>query len=148
MQECATVLFHRKKTKKKNQKSKDNMLLKLIFVIWVIAREHIGTQSTQSMLAREHAMHVGTLARKHERHVSTQGTGARKHARHFGTWASEHVSIQDTLAREHISTQGTLPRQNVSTQFSRLEKSRSQMYACVHSFKFCKNPSCCHWWWG
>ena len=68
MQECATILFHRKKTKKKYQKSKENMLLKLIFVICVIAREHIGTQS---MLAREHAMHVGTLARKHERHVST-----------------------------------------------------------------------------
>ena len=60
MQEFTTVLFHKNKTKKKYQKSKENMLLKFIFVIWVIAREHIDTQSTQGMLAREHARHVST----------------------------------------------------------------------------------------
>ena len=31
VQECTTVLFHRKKTKKKYQKSKENMLLKTYF---------------------------------------------------------------------------------------------------------------------
>ena len=82
MEESTAVLFHRKKTKKKYQKSKENMLLKLIFVIWFIAHEQIGAQSTQGILARDH--------------VSTQGT-----------LASEHVSTQDALAREHVSTQGT-----------------------------------------
>ena len=33
MQECRTALFHRKKTKKKYQKSKEDMLFKFIFVI-------------------------------------------------------------------------------------------------------------------
>ena len=42
----------------------------------IIAREHVGTQSTQGTLAREDA--------RHERR--------------------EHVDTQDTLTREHVST--------------------------------------------
>ena len=48
--------------------------LSSLFVI--IAREHLGTQSTQGTLAREDA--------RHERR--------------------EHVDTQDTLTREHVST--------------------------------------------
>ena len=67
----------------------------MLFV--VIAREHVGTQSTQGTLAHEHA--------KHARHVSTQDMLARK-----------HVSMQKALAREHVGTQGTLDCKHVSTQ--------------------------------
>ena len=63
----------------------------LLFV--VIAREQVGTKSTQGMLLREHVSMQGMLA--HE-HVSTQGT-----------LAHEHVSMQGTLARKHASHVGT-----------------------------------------
>ena len=48
-------------------------------------------QSTQGMLAREHAKHA-----KRE-HVKTQDM-----------LACEHMSTQSTSAHEHVSTQGTL----------------------------------------
>ena len=49
----------------------------------VVAREHVGKQSTQGKLAREHADTQDTLAREHAKHelVSTQGTSTREHAR-------------------------------------------------------------------
>ena len=63
----------------------------MLFV--VIAREHVGMQSTQGTLSRE-------LARRE--HVDTQDTLTR-----------EYVSTKDTLAREHVSTQGTLGREHI-----------------------------------
>ena len=50
----------------------------------VIAREHVGTQSTQGTLTREHARHE---------QMSTQDTLVR-----------EHVSTQGMFARTHVST--------------------------------------------
>ena len=49
----------------------------------VIAREQVGTQSTQGTLTREHARHE---------HMSTQDTLVR-----------EHVSTQGMFARTHVS---------------------------------------------
>ena len=84
----------------------ENMSLSVV----VIAREHVGTQSTQDTLVPEHTYMEDTLAREH---ISTQGTLAREHLSIKGTLAREHVSIQGTLTREHISTQGTLPCEHV-----------------------------------
>ena len=63
----------------------------LLFV--VIARDHVGTKSTQGMLLREHVSMQDMLGREQvsmqgmlaREHVSTQGTLARKHASHVGT---------------------------------------------------------------
>ena len=55
MQECTTVFISKEKDKEQLQKCNGKHLienLSLSFVI--IAREHVGTQSTQGMLAREH----------------------------------------------------------------------------------------------
>ena len=87
-QECTTVYFTRKRQRKSTKNLKKTCYWKLIFVIWVIAREHVGAQSTQGTLAREH--------------VSTQGTLALGHIRTQDTLACEHVSTQGTLAREHV----------------------------------------------
>ena len=112
MQEFTT--FHRKKTKKMYQKSKENTLLKTYFCYlnygtwaprhFMLSREHVRHVST---LARKHARHVGTWARKHAKHVVTW---ARKHASHIGTWARKHerhVGTWAHKARWHVSTQGT-----------------------------------------
>ena len=56
-----SVLFHRIKTKKKYQQSKENMSLKT-FLFEVIAREHEGTQGT---LKCEHVSMQGSLACEH-----------------------------------------------------------------------------------
>ena len=79
MQEC-TFLFHRKKANNNNKNVRKTWYWKLIFVI---SREHVGTQSTR-----------GTWARKHARHV---GTWARKHARHVGTWARKARNLADSI---------------------------------------------------
>ena len=60
----------------------------------VIAREHVGMQSTQSMLAHEH--------------IDMQDALACKHMRTQGMLVCEHMSMQSTLAHELVSTQGML----------------------------------------
>ena len=54
MQECTTVFISQEKDKEQSQKCKENMLLKTFLSFVVIQREHVGTQSRQGMLAREH----------------------------------------------------------------------------------------------
>ena len=63
----------------------------LLFV--VIAREQVGTKSTQGMLLREH--------------ISTQDMLGREQVSMQGMLAHEHVSMQGTLARKHASHVGT-----------------------------------------
>ena len=66
-----------------------------------MAREHVGTQSTQDALVREHAKHA-----RHE-YVDTQGT-----------FACEHVITQGTLAREsakHVSTSARKRARHIGT---------------------------------
>ena len=53
----------------------ENLFLSFV----IIAREQVGTQNTQGMLARENASTQGTLVREH---VSTQGTLTLEHVRH------------------------------------------------------------------
>ena len=60
MQECTTVLFHRKKTKKNQKNIRKTFIENLLLLFVVTAREHIGMQSTQGALAHEGARHVGT----------------------------------------------------------------------------------------
>ena len=97
MQECTTVLFHRKKTKNNHKNVRKTCYWKPFLLFVVIASEHVGTQSTQGTLARQHGRHVGTWERKHERHV---GAWAHKHARHVSTWARNHARHVGTLARK------------------------------------------------
>ena len=59
------------KDKEQSQNVRKTCYWKRIFVISVIAREHVGMQSTQRTLVREHVDTPDTLAREH---VSTQGT--------------------------------------------------------------------------
>ena len=131
MQECTTVLFHRKKTKNNHKNVRKTCYWKLIFVIcsystW--ARRHASTQGTPApkaskMWARRYAIHVGMWVRKHGRYVATSackhtkhvgtlvrehvrkakhvGTWARKHAKHIGTWARKHAKHVGLWARKH-----------------------------------------------
>ena len=62
----------------------ENLFLSFV----IIAREQVGTQNTQGMLAREH--------------VDTQDTLARENASTQGTLVREHVSTQGTLTLEHV----------------------------------------------
>ena len=64
-----TVLFHRKKAKKKYQKSKNASTSD------TLVQEHVNTQD---MLAREHVNMQETLEREH---VHTQGMLTREHVR-------------------------------------------------------------------
>ena len=84
MQECTTVLFHRKKTKN------NHMLLKTCYwkLIFVIC-----SCSTWTCKHAKHARHIDTWARKHARYVATW---ARKHARHAGTWARAARNLADS----------------------------------------------------
>ena len=91
-QECTTVLFHKKKTKKKYQKSKENMLLKTYFCYL--------SYSTWARRCAKHARYVGTWARKHARHF---GTWAHKDARHVGMWACKHARHIGTWACKNCS---------------------------------------------
>ena len=141
MEECTSILFHRKKTKNNHKNVRRTCYWKLIFVIccystWARKHtkhaRHVGKWACKARKARKHARHIGTWARKHARHVGTWArkharhvsTRVEKHARHVATMAGEHVSTQDTLSREHVSTQGTVARGHVSTQFSRLKERR------------------------
>ena len=96
MQECITFLFHKKKTKNNNKNVRKTCYWKLIFVI---SREHVGTQSTQGTWACTHARHVGMWACKYARHV---GTWARKHSRHVGTWARKARNLADSLSSVYL----------------------------------------------
>ena len=55
------VLFQRKMTKKKYQKSKYNATENAFFYFEVMVREHVGTQGS---LTREHVRHVSKSAHK------------------------------------------------------------------------------------
>ena len=57
MQEYTTVSFHRKKTKNNHKKVRKHVIENLYLSFVVIAREHVGTQSTRVTLTREHARH-------------------------------------------------------------------------------------------
>ena len=108
---CALFLFHRKMTKKSTKNLSKIWHWKLIFLLEVIACEHVGTQGK---LAPGRS---GTLAReacKECWHVSTQETLPREHISTQDTLHREHVSMQGTLIREYVSTLGTLPREYVS----------------------------------
>ena len=119
MQECTTVLFHRKKTKNNHKNIRKTCYWKLIFVICSIVRQHVDMQSTLGTLtrwhvstqstqgvrkwARRHPRHVGTWARDQARHV---GTWEREYSRHFDTWALKHARHVRTWSRKqarHIS---------------------------------------------
>ena len=72
----------------------ENLYVSLV----VIVRDHIGTQSTQDTLTREHARHEHVIMR------------ARRHARHIVTWAREHTRHVDTWTRKHAWQLGTRAR--------------------------------------
>ena len=72
----------------------------------IIAREQVGTQSTQGTLTREHVRHEHVIMwpRRHARHI---GTWAREHARHVGLWAGKHARHVGTWVRKdarHVAT--------------------------------------------
>ena len=71
-----TVLFQRRKTNKKYQKSKKNVVKNLFLLFEIIAREQVDTQGR---LACWHVSAQDTLAREH---MSTQDALAREHVRH------------------------------------------------------------------
>ena len=64
--ETFLLLFHKKKTKQKHQKSKETCHWKLFFDIW-----SYSTWTRRYAKAREQVRHVSTWARKHGRHVGT-----------------------------------------------------------------------------
>ena len=105
MQECTTVLFHRKKTKNNHKNVRETCYWKLIFVIcnystWARRHakhaRHVGTwgRKARKAWARRHPRHVDTWARKHVRHVSMW---PRKHSRHAGTWARKARNLADSV---------------------------------------------------
>ena len=87
MQECATVLIGRKKTRNNHKNIRKHFIKNFSLLFVVIACEQVGTQSAQGTLTREHSR---------REQVDTQETLVCK-----------HVSTRGTLAREHVSTQGT-----------------------------------------
>ena len=110
MQECTTVLFHRKKTKNNHKNVRKTCYWKLVFVIcsystWACRHakyeRHVGTWTRKTRKA------VGTWARKQARHVRTW---ARKHARHVGTRVRKARKHFSTLARKHSRHVGTRAR--------------------------------------
>ena len=76
MQECTTVLFHRKMTKNNHKNERKICYWKLVFVI-----------CSYSTWARRHAK-------------QGMSTWPREHVDTLDTLAPEHVSKQSTLARE------------------------------------------------
>ena len=91
MQECAAVLFHRKKTKNNHKNVRKTCYWKLIFVIC--------SCSTWAGRHAKHTRHAGTWARKARkvwarRQARQVGMSARKHAGHVGTWACTQPTFQ------------------------------------------------------
>ena len=83
MQECKTVLFHRKKTKNNHKNVRKTCYWELIFVIC--------SYSTWVRGHAKHAKDVGTWARRPAGHV---GKWAHEHAMHVGTWAHKQQSSE------------------------------------------------------
>ena len=104
MQECTSFHFTGKRQRTITKFYGKHVIKNLSLSFVVIALEHVGTQSVQGMLAREHTDMQDTLACKHMR---TQGMLVCEHVRMQSTLAHELVSTQGMLARKHARHAGT-----------------------------------------
>ena len=101
-----------------------HVIEKLYLSLVVITREHVGTQSTQGTLTREHVKHEHVImwARRHARHI---GTWAREHARHVDTWARKHARYVGSWAGKHARHVGTRARKDARYVATRARKARN-----------------------